>query len=70
MKNLYYLPMDIPNIDGYKLIGVDNDTNEFNCTVKLNKQYYYSVYRDDTQEPCFMSLAGWKKIENSQGDSK
>lgn len=62
MQKRLYAVMDIPNQEGFKFIGVDEDRDEFPCTVKKDSIGCHSVYRDLDGEPCFNRLIGWKEI--------
>lgn len=40
---------DLPNVDGYRFIGIDKSLNRFECIIKLNGD----------SSPYFMMLVSW-----------
>jgi len=65
MKQLFdhRLPADIPNTDGYRLIGIDDDFNEFFCVVRKNPVGCFSLYKEENSAPCFMQIKYWRPLK-------
>jgi len=52
-------PMEMPNLEGFKAIAVDDDGNEFPVTVKKDSIGCFSLYRDSDNSPCWMQIVGF-----------
>lgn len=54
MKHL----QELPNDEGSRFIGIDDDNRHIKCIVQTDKNGFCSVY-DEDGEPNFFQLVGW-----------
>lgn len=52
---------DLPNLTGYRFVGVDHDGNEHACIVVKDAIGCHTVKRIADMEPFFFRLNGWKE---------
>jgi hypothetical protein len=50
------LPGDLPNLEGFKFVGINHDYKRGNCYVTTNKRGMYTVKGDFG----WMDLIGWE----------
>lgn len=53
---------DLPNLEGFKFIGISDEGEMMDCTVVRDSAGCHSV-EDAYGEPCFMRLSGWDDHE-------
>lgn len=60
MQHLVRQMADLPNQADFRFVGCDRFDGDRNCIVKQNAIGCHSVYDEETGEPCFMRLDGWR----------
>ena len=62
---------DLPNMAGYKFIGIASDTGEqIPCEVRLDPVGCHGVYDVRDGSPCFFRLYAWAPLETGAGEEK
>lgn len=56
---------DIPNQDGYRLIGITLDGAKLPCVVCVDSNGHHSVYRESDREHFWFKLYGWEPRSES-----
>lgn len=56
---------DLPNLEGYRFVGIDIDGNEHACIVVKDAVGCHTVKRIADLEPFFMRLYAWRPAEQS-----
>jgi hypothetical protein len=57
---------DLPNQEGFKFIGIDDDYNEHLCIVVKDSIGCHTVNRISDNEPFFTKLMSWKSLTKKE----
>lgn len=52
----------IPNVEGFRFIGITKDDKEIVCYVMYNEIGNYDCHDEQTGLPCFYRLAYWRPL--------
>ena len=59
---------DLPNTKNFRFVGIDSAGDQHDCIVGIDPIGCYSVYRISDRAPFFMSLVGWERAPDRQGN--